>query len=93
MRFKLKKSNDGKHKFIAEDENGKKIKFGAVGYEDFTMHKDTQRKERYWNRHRKEDWSDLYKAGTWSRYLLWNKTTLRDSIKDMEERFNIQIEH
>ena len=70
---------------------GKKISFGAKGYSDYTIHKDDHRKNNYIKRHQNEDWEDLRKAGTWSRFLLWNKPTLKASIIDMERKFNIKI--
>ena len=36
-----------------------------------------------------QDWNDLTAAGAWSKKLLWNKPTLRESIKSMESKFNI----
>ncbi len=107
MIVQLNKANDGIHKYIAfiscgcagkdikNCKNKKVVKFGAVGYEDFTIHKDEQRKERYIKRHEKnEDWtksSGIYTPGWWSRFLLWNKPTLKESIKDIENRFNLEI--
>ena len=35
--------------------DGKKISFGAVGYSDYTIHKDPERKERYIARHKKNE--------------------------------------
>ena len=68
------------------------ISFGAKGYSDYTIHKDPKRKENYIKRHQvNEDWNDLNKAGTWSKYLSWNKPTLQDSIKNMENKFDIKI--
>jgi hypothetical protein len=94
MIIKLKKSNDKKHKYIVEID-GKNIKFGAYGYSDYTIHKDKERKKRYIARHSKmgEDWnkSGLLTRGFWARWLLWNKPDLMESIKDTEERFNINI--
>lgn len=70
------------------------ISFGAKGYSDYTIHKDSKRKDNYIKRHQvNEDWTDLNKAGTWSKYLLWNKPTLQESIKNMEKRFDIIINH
>ena len=67
-------------------------RFGDSKYSDFTQHKDEERKQNYITRHKvNEDWTDLNKAGTWSRYILWNKKTIKTSIKDMEKRFNINI--
>ena len=88
----LKKSSNPKKKYDAIFEDGKKISFGASGYSDFTIHKDEERKQRYIARHQKnENWNDLETAGTFSRYILWNKPTLKESIKDMENKFYINI--
>jgi hypothetical protein len=69
--------------------DGRKIvSFGQKGYEDFTTHKNEDRKHRYIQRHKKnEDWTDPLTAGFYSRWLLWNKETLQDSLKDMNDRF------
>lgn len=73
------------------DSKLKYIYFGDTRYKDYTTHHDLYRKERYINRHKNEDWTNLNKAGTWSRYILWNKPTIKQSMKDMEKRFNIKI--
>lgn len=66
----------------------RRVHFGAKGYEDFTIHKDVARRQRYIARHRaREDWTNVYSAGFWSRWLLWNRTTLRASVKDTMRRF------
>lgn len=65
------------------------IHFGATGYEDYTIHKDKKRKDRYIKRHSNEDWTDPKKAGTLSRYILWNKPTLDASIRDYKMRFKL----
>ena len=55
---------------------------------DYTIHKDEARKNLYLNRHRKrEDWGDAYSAGFYSRWVLWNKPTLKESIDDLNKRF------
>lgn len=93
--FTLEKSNikNKKYKVVIYDHNKKKqktIHFGDSRYEDFTTHKDKERRERYINRHKKnEDWDDYLTAGYWSRYLLWNKPTIRESIKDIMKRDKI----
>ena len=64
--------------------------FGAKGYSDYTQHKDNNRKERYIKRHIKnENWDDFFSAGSLSRYILWNKPTLEESITDFKRRFNL----
>jgi hypothetical protein len=72
--------------------DGKKISFGAAGYEDYTIHKDPERLRRYLIRHQKrENWKDPHTAGFWSRWLLWSKSSLKAAIKDIEHRFNYKI--
>jgi len=89
----IKKSTNPKKKYMAIFyENGKKIKtthFGCQGMSDYTKHKDKARKQRYMNRHKAtEDWSKSMSAGALSRYILWNKPTLKASISDYKRRFN-----
>lgn len=97
--FYLHKSDKADKKYFIEFENPKtnrmkKVYFGASGYQDYTMHKDDERKERYINRHKNnERWNDPTTAGFYSRWLLWNKPTLSASIKNTNERFGIQIKN
>jgi cation diffusion facilitator CzcD-associated flavoprotein CzcO len=79
---------------IFYDEKKKKIKtvhFGQKGFSDFPSHKDKSRKERYLTRHEKrENWNDYMTAGSLSRWILWNKPTLKASISDYKKRFNLK---
>lgn len=92
--IKLKKLSNDKKKYMAIFKNNKtgkekNIKFGASGYSDFTIHKDEKRKELYIKRHKKnENWNNPLTSGFWSRWILWNKTTIKDSLKDTKERLN-----
>jgi hypothetical protein len=91
----IKKSTNQKKKYMAVFyEDGKKFKtthFGAAGMSDFTKHKDEARKQRYMNRHKaNENWENPMSAGSLSRYILWNKPTLRASITDYKTRFNLR---
>jgi len=71
--------------------DNKKLHFGAKGYSDFLIHKDDKRKELYTARHKKnEDWEKI-NPGSLSRWILWNKPTIQESIKDFEKKFNIKI--
>jgi len=68
----------------------KTVHFGAKGASDFTLNKDPERKERYLNRHSKrENWENPLTAGALSRWILWNKPTLKGSIADFKKRFNL----
>jgi len=90
---KIVKSNNPKKKYDAYfivDDKPKVVSFGASGYSDFTLHHDEKRKERYINRHKKnENWDDVTSPGALSRWILWNKKTLKESIKDFKKKFNI----
>ena len=90
----LRKSPRAGKKWRAELDNGKNVDFGASGYSDYTIHKDYDRMKRYEKRHVKnENWkkSGIDTAGFWSKWILWNKPSLRASIKDTEKRFNINL--
>lgn len=65
--------------------------FGADGYDDYTIHKDEKRKELYIKRHqKKEDWNNPTTAGALSRWILWNKPTLIESIEDYKNKFGFK---
>ena len=69
-----------------KDNRTKTVSIGAKGYSDYTKHKDPDRKERYIDRHKKnENWrkSGINIAGFYSRWLLWNKPTLTQSARDL----------
>ena len=89
-KYILEKSNRKDKKFMIK--NGKTIHFGQKGYSDFTISKDTNKKKNYIKRHRvNENFDDLNSAGSWAKNILWNKKTIKSSIKNMEKKFNINI--
>jgi hypothetical protein len=90
----LRKLKSGPHKFSATFDTGKTVKFGAKGYEDYTIHKDKERYKRYLDRHRKrEDWTRAgrHTPGFWSRWLLWSEPSFRDAIKVTEGKLGEKI--
>ena len=91
----ITKSKKPEKKYDARIDGKKTISFGSAGMSDFTQHQDEERKQRYMNRHKKnENWSDPKTAGFMSKHLLWNKPTLSESIKDTNNRFkNINIKY
>ena len=96
----LKEAKDKKHKYIVTTPEGKMIKFGAYGYKDYIFyskhnHPDKFKKKiNYISRHGPyEDFNNLNTAGCWSRYILWNQSTLDSSITSMQNKFNIKISH
>ena len=80
------KSDKPEKKYYIITNTDKKVYFGATGYEDFTQHKDEVRKNAYIKRHQKrEDWNNPDTPGFWSRWLLWNKTTIKASYDDIKK--------
>tara|TARA_B100001142_G_scaffold80566_1_gene81408 strand:+ start:115 stop:399 length:285 start_codon:yes stop_codon:yes gene_type:complete len=89
-----KSDRDGKKmKAVFYDDN-KKVKtthFGLDTGSTYIDHKDEDKKKAYIARHSKnnENWNDYQSAGSLSRYILWNKTSLKDSINDYKKKFNL----
>lgn len=85
---------NSKYKFVAVfevDRKGvmvqKRVNFGARGYEDFTIHKDPERRDRYIQRHKKDlQTMDPTRAGYLSMYVLWNKMSFDASVRDYKRR-------
>lgn len=69
----------------------KKISFGAKGYSDYTIHNDPVRKSNYIKRHSPNEIWDALNPASFSRFLLWNKPSLSDSIRDFEQKFKVKI--
>jgi len=95
MRFKtLRRSHNPEKKLDAvfeKDGKEKVVPFGQRGYSDFTKHKNTTRKARYIKRHSGmgEHWNKPDTPGALSRWILWNKPSLKGSLRDFRKRFNI----
>lgn len=86
----IKKSPIKTKKLRATFSDGTHTDFGAAGMSDYTKHKDPERKKRYISRHRaRENWNKPKTAGALSLYVLWNKPSLQDSIKDYKRRFKL----
>ena len=79
--------------FEARIDGKKSIHFGAKGMSDFTIHKDPMMKNRYLDRHSKnEDWHNPLTAAFYATNILWNKPTITESIRDTNRRFpNLNI--
>jgi hypothetical protein len=71
--------------------NIKKVSFGAAGYQDFTQHKDENRRASYRVRHVHDHIDDITKAGAWSWWVLWGDTSnMRDALKFFLAMHNIK---
>ena len=96
MKVDIKKSTNQKKKLMAifymGDKKIKTVHFGASGYTDYIKSGgDDERKKRYIARHSngKEDWDMYMTPGSLSRWILWSKPTLKESIKDYKKMFNL----
>jgi hypothetical protein len=87
-------AKDSVHKFVAVFDDGEQVPFGAFGYDDFiTSGGDTKKKKLYLKRHKsREDWNDPKTPGALSRWVLWNKPTLKESIKHYVKKFHMDLE-
>ena len=88
MEVIIRPSKNTNKKFDAIINDKKTISFGAAGMSDYTIHKDKERKERYINRHKKnENWNDYKTAGFYAKNILWNKQSIGESVKDMNQKY------
>lgn len=68
------------------------LHIGSKPYQDYTQHKNPERRKAYIQRHSKrEDWNNPLTNGFWSRWLLWEKPSIEEAIKNIETKFNIKI--
>jgi len=98
--IKLSDRPDKRYMAVFYDKNNK-IKTTHFGYavtegnikkygSTYIDHKNDELKGNYIARHKvNEDFSDYMSAGSLSRYILWNKKTLRESIADYKRRFKL----
>lgn len=89
MLVRLEPANDGRHKWIAHFADGRKTRFGAVGYEDYTQHRDEERRRLYRARHAKDlATRDPYRAGYLSMFILWGDSTdINKNVREYNKRF------
>jgi hypothetical protein len=88
MHVEISPSDRKDKKFKAVIDNRRTVHFGSKGASDFTLHKDSERKQRYLDRHRaNENWTDPQTAGFYAKNILWNKPTIQGSVRDTNERF------
>ena len=67
--------------FTFPDGRKKTTHFGAKHYNDYTIHNDKRRRTDYLARHgKREDWDDFTTAGALSKWILWNKPTVKKSF-------------
>jgi hypothetical protein len=75
------------------------VDFGDINYNDYIIYNlhfgksiADIRRESYLARHSaREDWTDPYSAGFWSRFFLWEKRSLKSAIKNIEKMLGVDI--
>lgn len=98
--IKLSDKPDKRYMAVFYDKN-KKVKTTHFGYaitdrgikkygSTYIDHKNDDLKEAYIARHKvNEDFNDYMSAGSLSRYILWEKKSLRDAINNYKRRFRL----
>ena len=83
-----------KYKAVFYDDNRKKIlseHFGQAGADDYTRTHSDEAKERYINRHQKnENWNDPFSAGSLAYHLLWSEKSMAKAYNKYLAKFNLQ---
>ena len=90
-----------KHKWVAVFDDApsadgrttsrKEVKFGARGFQDYTQHHSTERRDAYRTRHLKDlHTRDPSRAGFLSYYLLWGDSTdIKENLRRYKNHFNL----
>ena len=92
MNIIIKPSDRKEKKYMAIIDNKKTIHFGQAGASDYTKHKDDDRKKRYLQRHKNDNYKNPLYPSFYSTNLLWSKPTLTESIRDTNNKFkNVHI--
>lgn len=102
--FYLYKSDNPKKKYILAMPSFKHFhRFGATGYRDYTLMSDKNSKfyepskeerdkvkKNYLKRHAKDP-KGIHSPSTLSDMILWNKPTIKESVKDYENKYNVKV--
>ncbi len=74
-------------KYMAIIDDKKTVHFGSAGMSDYTIHRDSKRKQRYLARHKNDNYNNPLYPSFYSNNILWNKPTITESIRDTNKRF------
>ena len=91
MNVIIKPSDKTNKTIMAVLDDKKKIHFGDSRYSDYTLHKDHERKKSYLSRHKHDNYTNPKYPSFYATNLLWNKPTLKESIKNTNEKYNLNI--
>jgi hypothetical protein len=85
-------------KFVAEfynraEDKHKTVHFGLAGAEDYTIHKDAERAERYRKRHEKDLDTEAGKTGmspgALSYFVLWTSPSFEQGVRNFKKEFSL----
>ena len=89
MKIVIQKSNN-KHKKFSATDGRKTVHFGDSRYQDFTQHKDEQRKKNYISRHSNEDHSvsNALSPAFLARHVLWSEKSVPESVRKLNKKYS-----
>lgn len=80
---------------VVSQSSTRNIGIGDRKYEDYTIHRDDERKQNYIQRHsrnrEKYGLNGAKTAGFYSRWLLWEKPTLEEAAKALAVYMNLPV--
>ena len=83
---------DGEYDWLIETPNFKVIRFGKSGTPNYLNTQDTKVRDQYLNNLKHPlTVEDIYTSEFWERYLLFNRSSLYLSIRDVELTFTVEI--
>ena len=90
----IRKSKNKEKKWVAvfRLDNGKerRIRFGATGYDDYTIGASKDQRKFYRQRHQGDNLKDATSPGSLSFYILWGESTdMEKNIKSFKKRFKV----
>ncbi len=99
----IKESSNPLKKYMVKVKTGNEIKtihFGAKNYNDYTIYykalgkkEADKKKAAYIARHSvNEDFNNPLTAGFWSRWVLWEESTVLKSLKKTIKKFKLKLE-
>ena len=88
MLISIEEVNKKNKRFIATFKDGTTTRFGQIDGDTFLDHNDNTKRENYVKRHIRDlRTKDPKRAGFLSMFILWNKSTLIESVNDYMERY------
>ena len=93
--YTLKKSNNkGKRYVIIMPDENHKHHFGSETGKTYADGRTDKEKKAWFSRHQKDkNFNNIHSGIYWSKNLLWNKKSLKESIKSLEKKLNIKIKN